>query len=308
MGVFYELLGAELSRFWGLARRGYEAGKGSRLAARRPVAATGAGDSYAAAVAWRGVEPRRVRAVDPLDMLASGFLGACIDAGCVVAGLSVGGVTRSVVEAVVRFKMLGGRAVAFTARRLSPLGLACDEVIILPYSETVMGVGAARHAVMLAALAGASGGRIEEWDPLQLPQGRGLLDYQVFLGVGEAAASAMYASLKTCEVFGECRPWYTLEQFIHAPVYTYRGGVRLLFFRQSMRDERVDEVLEGLRSAGFIVEEAPAVRGEPWSTVIGQAYLVLELLRRSAEKLGVATPSYRGHERLRDLTELIYYV
>jgi len=306
--VFYEALGSELEAFWSLVGRGVDAGRGSRLAARRPLAATGAGDSFAAALAWMGVEPRRVRAVDPLDMLASGFLGACIDAGCVVAGLSVGGVTRSVVEAVVRFKMLGGRAIAFTSRRLSPLGLACDEVVVLPYSETVMGVGAARHAVMLAAIASASGGTVKRWDPQPPERGRGLLDYDVYLGVGEASASALYASLKTCEVFGECRPWYMLEQFIHAPIYTYKPGTRILFFRQSMRDERVEEILQGLRSAGYIVEEAPAARGDPWSTVIGQTYIVLELLKRSAERLGVVKPAYRSHEKLGELTELIYYV
>jgi len=261
------------------------------------VVLVGSGDSYAAALAAEGVGAGR--ALDPLDLIVSPPRGP----GDAVL-LSVGGRSRRVVEAARLLRSRGFRVVAVTGDERSPLARESDIVVKLVYSGLACGVGAARHAAMLAALAALFGAEprvdaslAEEplpFDPLV-----------VYTGVGVGAASALYTSLKTCEVLADCAPWWHLEQFSHAPVYGTRGDTLVVYPDPRCARQRLAEYIDAFREAGFEVVLAPRL-DDPWSTAILHIAVAIASAAAAAEERGIAEPGYRSHPALERLTRLIY--
>jgi hypothetical protein len=177
-------------------------------------------------------------------------------------------------------------------------------VVKLVYGGLACGVGAARHAAMIAALA-ALAGRRPRVDPGLANEPLPFDPLVVYTGVGVGVAGALYTSLKTCELLAECAPWWHLEQFAHAPVYGARGDTVVVYGDPRCRGERLGEYLGAFREAGFEVVVAP-VAADPWSTAITHISVAIASAAAAAEERGIAEPGYRSHPALERLTRLIY--
>ena len=261
------------------------------------VVLLGSGDSYAAALAADAVGVGR--ALDPLDVHVSPPSGP----GDAIL-LSVGGRSRRVVDAARLLRRRGFRVVAVTGDERSPLARESDVVVKLVYSGLACGVGAARHAAMLAALAALFGGR-PRLDPSLAQETLPLDPLVVYTGVGVGVAGALYTSLKACEILADCAPWWRLEQFSHAPVYGTRGDTIVVYPDPRLPREKLEEYTLAFRDAGFEVVVAP-VDTDPWSTAILHIAVAVSSAAAVAEEKGVEEPGYRSHPALERLTRLIY--
>jgi len=297
----------ELFEAPGLVRRQVELVE-PLLAGAGCVAAVGAGDSYAAALAAAALGGGRVEAWDPVELVASGRAGWLASRGCWLLALSVGGRSVSVVEAARRFRSAGGRVVAVTADPGSPLAREADVVVELVYGGLAGGVGAARHLVMLAALAGLLGERVRGVPlPSEAP-GVGdctWLRSEVHSGCLDSASTGLYAVLKLYEVYGSSARFYRVEQLVHAPVYS--ASVFTLYEPAGGPcRERVLEAYEAMREAGLRLSLVPRGSSSAAENVVSQAVSVLTCLAEAADMDGVLEPAYRRHRGLGVLTRLIY--
>ncbi|KSW11548.1 hypothetical protein CF15_01545 [Pyrodictium occultum] len=270
------------------------------LAGEECILAVGAGDSYAAALALEACSRGRARALDPFDAVTTGALEAAAGRGCLLLALSVGGRTRSVLEAVEAYRRLGGRVVAVTGPG-TPLARLAGSVVQLTYTGLAAGVGAARHLAMLAALAAAMGERVS-W-PGPAAAGCGALMAGVHAGAAEAYSSALYTVLKLYEAYAMPARSERLEQLVHAPVYAADSVA--LYLSSTAPRGRQEEVLEALREAGVPVSAVPPGRS-CWETVLSQPAWALGCLAEAAERDGVREPRYKLHPGLERLTRLIY--
>ena len=267
------------------------------------IIAIGAGDSYAAALAWEGIEAR-VRAGDPLDALNSGLLSFGIELNAVVVGISVGGRTRSVVEAISRHRYMGGKVFCITADPLSPLALACGNSELLIYGETVDGVGGVRQAVLYAAIAGLRGVTVKEFEPRLEPLN--LLKYSVITGVCASRGVALFASLKLCEVYGVCDKYLAFEELLHTKIYSLNSSASILVFEPPYRDDKFKEMVDMLQDLGYNLVVVEAREGHAWDSIIGQTIWVLKSLVKTLEEKEVKRPYFRSNPLLDKLTSIIY--
>ncbi|MET1128734.1 MAG: SIS domain-containing protein [Thermoproteota archaeon] len=267
------------------------------------IIASGAGDSYAAALAAEAVEAGRVTAVDPLDALVTP-LTSRLAGRCTLLALSVGGRTRSLVELARSYKEHGGRVLAVTADSSSPLARVASEVVLLVYGGLARGVGAVRHLAMLSALARlVSGVRAEVKQLSGECSWLASQERAVFTGSAESFSAAIFSALKLYEVFGSPVRYERLEQLLHAPLFSLS---RVVLFQSAVaRPQRLEEVVGVLRSSGFEVYVVEA-SGRPWDNVVSQSHKVLECLAEISERLGIDDPIYRRHPHLDVLTNLIY--
>lgn len=299
MAQLPESLGRELAAAGRTLQRQLEAVE-PILASEECIAAVGAGDSYAAALALEACSQGRTRALDPLDAVSTGVLQALASQGCVLVALSVGGRTRAVLEATRAYRALGGRVVAVTGPS-TPLARLADTTIELVYTGLAGGVGALRHLAMLAALAAATG---NDPGPLEPP---GIdctaLWSWVHAGAAEAYSSALYTVLKLYEVYGRPARSERLEQLVHAPVYATDSIT--VYMSSAAPQARQREAVETLREAGLRVNTVPGC-SSCWGTAMGQALAVLRCLAEAVRRDGVDEPYYRRHPGLEQLTRLIY--
>ena len=222
--------------------------------------------------------------------------------GCILVALSVGGRTRSVVEAARVYHSVGGRVVAVTADPSSPLAVEADEVVTLLHGGTAGGIGAGRHLLAIAALAGILGA-----EKPRLVEAPGCppefyVSTALQAGYMESIASALYAALKAYEIYGRPVHWWSLEQLVHAPVYSSKGPI--LVYHASTSPDYAAEAVETLRRVGYTVWEVGGA-DNPTSTILSQAVWILRCLAR--EPGLPSEPAYRRHEGLEQLTKLIYH-
>ena len=268
--------------------------------------AVGAGDSYAAALALEAGTQGRVKAFDPDHLLAIGGLERFAREGYVLFALSVGGRTREVVRLAREYARLGGHVVAVTGDKESPLARSSNEVVVMEYSRTVRGIGAGRHLYMIALLGKMFGEK-------RLSIARGSCSCPSFsapvghIGVGDSFSTAMFAALKSYEVFNTASRYVLLEQLFHAELYSMPP--RLYFYEPytTVLDERVREGLEVVRRAGYEVEVVKRAGNSVWSNMLSQQYCILACLARECEEKNVVEPGYRRHPGLATITRLIYH-
>ena len=268
--------------------------------------AIGAGDSYVAALALEAGTQGRVKAFDPDHLLAIGGLDRFVREGYVLFALSVGGRTREVVRLAKEYARLGGRVVAVTGDKDSPLARSSSEVVVMEYSRTVKGIGAGRHLYMIALLGKMFGEK-------HLSIARGSCGCPSFstpvghVGVGDSYSTAMFAALKSYEVFNTASRYVFLEQLFHAELYSMPP--RLYFYEPytSIIDERFREGLEVVKEAGYEVEVVGRAGSTAWSNMLSQQYCILSCLARECEEKNVVEPGYRRHPGLATITRLIYH-
>lgn len=277
------------------------------LASTECIYVIGSGDSFAAALAVEALSGGRAIALDPYDVARSGILEKGLSRGCVLLALSVGGRTRAVVESARVYREIGGRVYAVTANLESPLARWADYIVELVYGGLAEGIGAARHVVMLAALAKAVSGE----KPQIVGRSRGNCSWfrraEIFVGSLESFSSALYASLKLYEVYGSSVRFERFEQFLHAPIYSVHS-VTLFEPVDNEAASRIKLAAQAMKETGMEVHVVEAVSSNGWSNALSQAYTVLGCLYEAVVSDGVSEPAYRKHRGLKKFTELIYYV
>ncbi len=226
--------------------------------------------------------------------------------GRVLLALSVGGRTREVVRVAEEYRRLGGRVVAVTASRESPLARVASYTVLMPYGRTVRGIGAGRHLAMLATLAKVLGGETVE-APGKCTARISLGEPAAHVGLGDSYSTAVFAALKTYEVFGLNSRYVFLEQLLHAELYSVPRKIYIYEPAQPLFDERIEEAVGLLEEAGYEVVAVKRLSGNPWRNAFAQQYCVLKSLAGEVKERGVEKPFYRGHAAVERAARLIYY-
>ncbi len=263
---------------------------------------TGAGDSFAAALLAPALHPG-ARAADPMAVAYGDVVSELARRGCALIAVSLGGRTRTVVEAARRFRRAGGAVVAVTGDPASPLAAHADRVVTVLHAGLARGVGAGRHLLTLVALAALLGAPA----PVRPPWPRGCPDRlygYVFAGCCETESAALYAALKVYEVYGLPAQWWGLEQFVHAPVLGAPGD-KLVVFECLGARERVDEVVSTLREVGVDVLRVEARGPTRLDNALWSSLWTLACMASARDVPD--EPRYASHPGLDRLTRLIYY-
>jgi fructoselysine-6-P-deglycase FrlB-like protein len=296
-----DLLLADVERALRLLSEQYRAA--SRILEARCFAVTGSGDNYALALASPHLSKESIVVpFDPLQLLDRSLASMLAARGCVLIALSVGGRTRNVVSAAKLYREVGGKVVAVTADPSSPLAAEADIVVTLLHGGTAGGIGAGRHILAAAALAGLLGA--PEPKPSEIGvecPGEGVSN-AVQAGYMESIGSALYAALKAYEVWGRPVHWWSLEQLVHAPIYSVEPGRPVIIYHASFKPDYSEEAIQTLKTVGYKVYVVPGA-ANPATTLVSQAVWVLRCLAR--EKLP-EEPHYKLHPGLEKLTKLIY--
>lgn len=256
-----------------------------------PSIATGAGDSYAAALFTQFASNGNVVALDPVHIL-----NALPSWARAVLGFSVKGRTVYVAKAMEALKARGARAIAFTARPDSPIGSLGDEVVKLVYSGGRYPVGVGNYLAEVAAAWAYLGNDA----PKNLPRppdisltGAGEV---VAVGEGYGYVNAVFLCLKLYEA--ACMPcrYYEAEQFLHAPIYSLSKDAVLVIFDHP-GGVRAGDVADVARSAGIrhnIVEAGE----DGLSTTYAGALAAAKAVAAVADAIGLMEPCFTTKERL----------
>ena len=297
---FYELLAEEVKQLGQVFREHVSEKQVDRVLGDGCVAATGSGDSFAAALVLASLAGENGEAVDPLEAIAAARHRSLARRGCTLAAISIGGRTKSVLELAELYASRRGRVVCYTAKDTPLAKRACSEVVEVTYPGTVMGVGAARQLVLLGLIAKSLG-----YEPRlgSLNTPCAWLRADMFTGLAESLGTAIYAVNKLYEIYAKPVRWEYLEQLVHAPIYSARSVA--VFYTATAPRKRLDEITKTLREAGIKVYKIPAT-GTPWDNAVTQTAYVLSCIARQAAKDKVAEPAYRKHPGLEPLTRLIY--
>lgn len=263
------------------------------------IAATGSGDSYAAALGVASLVEGRGEAVDPLEARITGRYKWLLSNSCILVAISIGGRTRRVIELASLYLRKGGRVVCYTSQG-SPLAQqACSEVVAVPYTRAPMGVGAARQLALLAVIAKSLG-----YEPRLVPLDSSCewLEADMFTGIAESLAAALYAANKMYEIYASPARWEFLEQLVHAPIYSVKS---VALFHPARAEQEASHVARVLEEAGIKTYVVPAVH-TPWDNLVSQTAHVVKCIAKHAERQRVTEPAYRKHPGLEPLTRLIY--
>ena len=297
---FYELFSEEVKQLGQIFREHVSEKQVDRILRDGCVAATGSGDSFAAALVLASLVGEDGEAIDPLEAIVTARHRSLANRGCTLAAISIGGRTRSVLELAELYASRRGRVVCYTAKDTPLARRACNKVVEVTYPETVMGVGAARQLVLLGLVAKSLG-----YEPRlgSISTPCAWLRADVFTGLAESLGTAIYAANKLYEIYAKPARWEYLEQLVHAPIYSARSVA--VFYTATAPRKRLDEITKTLREAGIKVYKIPATR-TPWDNAVTQTAYVLSCIARQAAKDKVSEPAYRKHPGLEPLTRLIY--
>ncbi len=258
-----------------------------------PGVATGAGDSYAAALFAQFASGGRVVATDPVHVL-----NATPTWARAVLGFSVKGRTVYVAEAMKALKARGARAVAFTAVPDSPIGSLGDDVVKLVYPGGRYPVGVGNYLAEVAAVWAYLGNEA----PKNLPRPPDIplsgTEEVIAVGEGYGYVNAVFLCLKLYEVACmRCR-YYEAEQFLHAPIYSVSKDSVLVIFAHP-GGVRAGDVADVARSAGLrhhVIEAGD----DGLSTTYAGALAAAKAAARVAEATGFTRPCFTTRERLRE--------
>lgn len=258
-----------------------------------PGVATGAGDSYAAALFTQFASRGKVIAVDPVHLL-----NASPDWARIVLGFSVKGRTVYVAEAMKALKTRGVRAVSFTATPDSPVGSLGDEVVELVYLGGEYPVGIGNYLAEVAAAWAYLGN--EPPSRLPPPPNMSLTGAGEVVAVGEGYGfvNAMFLCLKLYEA--ACMPcrYYEAEQFLHAPIYSLTNRSALVIFEHP-GGVRARDVADVARSAGVRHHVIDASE-EGLSTVYAGTLAIAKAVAKIADEAGYSKPCFTTRRKLRE--------
>jgi len=264
--------------------------------------ATGAGDSHAAAVYAQLVSRHNFMAADPYELTL-----APPPNGRYLIAISVKGRTREVVKSVTTLKKFGWRALAVTAEPSSELARASDAVVRVSYGGGSMPVGVGNFASVLTVLTWILSGEAAEAPSPSKPVKElaeaiagGAAAEVVTVGEGLGVVPAYFTCLKLYETL--CMPCrsYSIEQFLHAPLYSLSKKTITVVFPDTagVKSRVLQSILEnaGLRYAVV----TPPSEGGPLALVLGESAQAVLAIAEASEARGFKVPCF---EERRDLLE-----
>ncbi len=264
--------------------------------------AFGAGDSYVVAEVAQLGSNHRITALDPYEAL---IFPPPQPEVCV--GISVKGRTREVVEALKKFRDVGCLTVAVTNDPSSPAGKAAEEVLRIPYGGGPFPVGVGNFASAAALTASAVGLSVNP-SKIRLRVGENdelsdfLKESVVLVGTGWSRLAAEFISLKLAEVFCVSARVYPSEQFLHAPIYTVKEGVKAVVFGSDERSLKVHHVLRRGGVEAYLLAVPQSFEGMLSAIAAG-----VEALATAAISEGVREPCFLTRQAfLKESTPLIY--
>ncbi len=271
--------------------------------------ATGAGDSHAASVYAQLISNHEFMAADPYELRS-----APPSERDYLIAVSVKGRTREVIECVRHLKTAGWRALAVTADPKSELADIADATLQVSYGGGALPVGVGNFASVITALTWVL--TDEDVSPpkeLHEPKvelarylsGDGVNEV-VAVGEGVGAVSAYFTCLKLYETL--CMPCrsYSIEQFLHAPIYSLTKDSLTLIFtgRYGVKSRVLQSILE---DAGLRHEVISASEGGALATVLDEVGQVILAIADTALMKGVLEPCFESRlNLLKASTPVIY--
>jgi len=244
----------------------------------RKVILTGSGDSIIAGTALESLYRRslsaEVRAIPSME--ASRY--EPVDEATLVVAVSVSGGVARTIEAVLRARAQGARALAVVARPGSRLAEAAGAELLMPeplarhtphsrdYTQTLLAL-----AILLEHLAGRRFQQLDRWpeaarDVLdrsfaELPGWVDDSPQTIFLGAGPDRATARYGALKFWEGGAMRAIWDDLEEFAHGSQLMAAPGQSAVLIGGAEALGRAQEFLRGLArmeiSARLVTDRPP---------------------------------------------------
>ncbi len=265
----------------------------------------GSGDSHAAALYTQLLSNHRFNLADPYELRLLPPPGE----GVLIA-ISVKGRTREVVNASKTLKSRGWKVVAITSDTSSPLARVADAVVKVTYGGGELPVGICNFASVITALTWMFKGvkgipsklRFMGYDGPPLKEFREV----VAVGEGLGAVSAYFTCLKLHEVI--CMPCrhYSIEQFMHADIYSLSSESLTLIFPGISKGKSL--VLSRVLSEAGLPHHLIQVNAESeLSVVLSGIYTAVTALINCAEDLGVEKPCFMTRNVLLKLSTPAIY-
>ncbi len=267
---------------------------------------TGAGDSHAASIFAQLVSRHSFLAVDPYELRLK---TPSVSGGDLVA-ISVKGRTREVIKVAKALRDRGWRVISVTADEGSPLARVSDIVIKLAYGGGALPVGIGSFAAVLATLS---------WlfeDDTQPPgtcevrhEDKTLLGYSDVVTVGEGigVVSAYFTCLKLHEAL--CMPcrYYSIEQFLHAILYSLSPSSLVIIFPGKEREKSI-QLSKILRVANIPrIYVNPSTTDTHLSLVLSEITWGLSAIMSTVRGRGLKEPCFMNRKDLLMLsTPMIY--
>ena len=253
------------------------------------VFVSGAGDSYAASITGTALAGFKGSPVDPREL--KHHRGGI---GTLVIAVSLGGRTRSLLEAVKRHKDMGSLVVAVTGNPESPLAGLADTTILVKHNKYVRGSGFGSYISMTAAIAallGAGGkpGNTRICHPRRRPDGR----VPFFVGELWRYGVGYFGMLKMHEDLGMPSRTEKLEQFMHATVFSLQNyeAPYILEYKKNL-PEGFTDVLETWNPL-YLDDIAPGLPSGDVDAFICLAQSLTILVTQYIADKGLDKPYYR---------------
>lgn len=267
---------------------------------------TGAGDSHAASIFAQLVSRHSFLAVDPYELRLK---TPSVSEGDLVA-ISVKGRTREVVKVAEALRGRGWRVISVTADEESPLARVSDVVIKLVYGGGALPVGIGNFAAVLAALSWLFEGDTQPPEIHEVEcEDHTLLEYRDIVTVGEGAGvvSAYFTCLKLHEVL--CMPcrYYSIEQFLHAILYSLSPSSLVIIFpgKERKKSIQLSKILETANIPHIYVN--PSTTDTHLSLVLSEIIWGLSVIMNAVRRKELKEPCFMDRKDLLTLsTPMIY--
>lgn len=253
------------------------------------VFVSGAGDSYAASITGTALAGFKGSPIDPRELKY--HRGG---RGTLIIAVSLGGRTRSLLEAVKRHRDMGSMIVAVTGNPESPLAGLADTAILVKHNKYVRGSGFGSYIGMTAAIAALLGSGGKPRNKTVCSPRRGV-DGRVPFFVGESWRYGVgyFAMLKMHEDLGMPSRTEKLEQFMHATVFslqTYEAPY-VLEYKKKLPQGFTD-VLETWNPV-YLDDIIPGLTGDDVDAFICLAQSLTILVAQYIADRGLDKPYYR---------------
>ncbi|ARM77036.1 SIS domain-containing protein [Acidianus manzaensis] len=192
---------------------------------------TGAGDSYAAALAIEGKTKGRFKAIDPYDSLEYENL----DRPLII--VSVSGKPKSNILLAKKFKNKT-KIIVVTANKDSILAKLADYIVELPYKSPIILPGTLSFLMSLSALYSIANEEEDKGEDKEI-----FLLNPYFIGKESNYGIAYFSYLKMAEIFGIKSNYERLEQFCHSPIFSSRNSEIIILSSKDKREEELKSLI-----------------------------------------------------------------
>ena len=272
---------------------------------------TGSGDSYVAGLAAQYFSGSHAICCYPIDIIKNPLLVK----GRNLFVVSISGNTKAnILAAKIARKHRVNSTTAITARPLSRLAKACDQIIELKYRSTgISAAGTISFTVSMIECISlvaklrlpANSGKIyrqaEKHAAKVISEIDGKRDSYFILGNGQLYPIAMYGALKFNEVFGARAVAYPAEEFCHSPLFSIKETDQVIVIGDDSRKmskrlnrDGFSSVHVGFKSTGI-------------ELLLRSTFFIQLLVLKLAQKNGLTSCSFLTNKKLLRLSSDFIY-